>query len=222
MDDPTATTTAPPPPRGADDDDNSRAPKRKRMHSKKAAVACEACQRRKSRCEVFSVAGKACHRCQVLGTECSLQADSTDAVVPDPPVPVPVTLAATSTSGTAGSTPTNTAVDFTAMVQRIDQRTAEVERIMRHLLDTKGGGAASALGLAPPTPLSSGDTFGDREDGVGDGDDIEQTVWELLQRSIGTSLQGMTGLNLHDRTRFHDPILSGLVSESGFNDVCIR
>lgn len=206
MDDPTANdnlvesdTSGEPPPM-----------KRKRIHSKKAIAACEACQKRKSRCEVFSATTPVCHRCQVLGTECSLQlkdlavdeahdhakrTDSDAVRLPDP---------------TPGSG------DFKDIVSRIDQRTAEVERIMRRLLATSNNTVATSI------PFSSCDTFGDREDGVGDGDDMEQTVWELLQHSVGTSLQAMSGLNLHDRTRFQDPITSGLLSEPGFNDVCVQ
>jgi hypothetical protein len=54
-------------PQRASNEPTIRRPKRKR---KKSSAACLACQKRKSRCEVFSAAG--CHRCRVLGTECSL------------------------------------------------------------------------------------------------------------------------------------------------------
>jgi hypothetical protein len=40
--------------------------KRKRT---KGFIACDACQRRKSRCDLVSAG--CCHRCRVLGTDCS-------------------------------------------------------------------------------------------------------------------------------------------------------
>lgn len=196
----------------------------RRILHKKAAVACEACQKRKSRCEVFRSSRRICHRCEVLGTGCSLQSltdIATEVLAQDnstqnsdvagvsqvglPPVSV----------GDSIGAPQDNSDDVKTMMLRIDQRTSEVERIMRRLLD-------NAAGFGPPTPLSSGDMFCDREDGIGDGDDIEQTVQEMLQTSIGTSLLAVSGLNLHDRTRFLDPVTSGLLSESRFHDVYVQ
>ncbi|KAH8088233.1 hypothetical protein HD553DRAFT_192468 [Filobasidium floriforme] len=49
---------------------NTNTPTTRRKKRTKTSIACEACQTRKSRCEL--VTAKGCHRCAVLGTACSL------------------------------------------------------------------------------------------------------------------------------------------------------
>ena len=49
-------------------------PSRKRRRTR-TGIACDSCQRRKTRCEVLDGDGAGCHRCQVLGTSCSLLPD---------------------------------------------------------------------------------------------------------------------------------------------------
>jgi hypothetical protein len=51
--------------------------KRKRT---RCPVACDACKKRKSRCEVDSPAG--CHRCRILGTPCNATGEQVQVLVP--------------------------------------------------------------------------------------------------------------------------------------------
>ncbi|KAG7548948.1 hypothetical protein FFLO_03153 [Filobasidium floriforme] len=53
---------------------NTNTPTTRRKKRTKTSIACEACQTRKSRCEL--VTAKGCHRCAVLGTACSLVGSS--------------------------------------------------------------------------------------------------------------------------------------------------
>jgi hypothetical protein len=63
---------------------------------------------------------------------------------------------------------------------------------------------------------------GTREDGIGDDDDVEEGILEMLTRRLGTSLLYVTGMNLHDRTSFVDPVGAGLISETGIETVFER
>jgi len=63
---------------------------------------------------------------------------------------------------------------------------------------------------------------GIREDGVGDDDDIEDEIQDLLSRRLGTSLLYVTGMNLHDRTSFIDPVGTGFISDTGMLSVMER
>lgn len=53
-------------------------PSRKRRRTR-TGIACDSCQRRKTRCELLDGDGAGCHRCQVLGTSCSLLPDKPEA-----------------------------------------------------------------------------------------------------------------------------------------------
>lgn len=182
-------------------------PNPKRMHRKKAPFACEACQKRKSRCEVFSATSDVCHRCDLLGTECTLAAlrGSIQSAIP--------TRTVDGTDGSdAGRSSGLNADALKVLVEHIDQRTSEIVR----LLHNKSHSTSSTPPFFSPGAVSA------REDGVGDGDDIEPEVWELLHHSNGVALQVMTGLNIHDRTSFHDPVLNGVLSELEFDNVCLQ
>jgi hypothetical protein len=68
------------------------------------------------------------------------------------------------------------------------------------------------------TPISDS-SKGVRPDGIGDDDEMEPEIWDLLLGSIGSSLLVVTGLNIHDRVVFRDPIEEGVVSENGFRSI---
>jgi hypothetical protein len=55
-------------------------PSRKRRRTR-TGIACDSCQRRKTRCELLDGDGVGCHRCQVLGSSCSLLPEKVESSV---------------------------------------------------------------------------------------------------------------------------------------------
>lgn len=89
-----------------------------------------------------------------------------------------------------------------------------IENMLKRVLDE----AQLRTGHSPESSFStSGATrLGDRPDGVGDGDDIEDAVKGLLSTSIGPCLLVASGVNVHDRSSFLCPVAEGLVSAQDF------
>jgi hypothetical protein len=105
------------------------------------------------------------------------------------------------------------------MIRQVDNRTAHVEKLLGQVLSHLPSWDLRSSSLANN---GGGDTFADRADGVGDGDDVEQAVNDLLSVSVGTGLLVVSGLNIHDRNSMVDPVGTGLVSATGMKDVCVR
>lgn len=104
--------------------DDDRPTKRRRTRT---GIACDSCQRRKTRCELLNGDQSGCHRCHVLGTECSL--------VPD--------------AGGSNATPGPAPADYGRDSERwrlLDERTERIESALNRVL-AKGSGAGSADGV---------------------------------------------------------------------------
>jgi len=95
------------------------APSRKRRRTR-TGIACDSCQRRKTRCELLDGEGAGCHRCQVLGTSCSLLPAKPDA------------------SGT-----TDTPYDGDRL-RSIDEKTDRIEKALTKIL-ARGSGTGEGL-----------------------------------------------------------------------------
>jgi hypothetical protein len=175
------------------------------------AEACLFCRKRKSRCRVTSASG-ACERCREAGQRCSLQTeDDRNDHHQD-----------TATFGEGGSREMDLLgqlVESRRLLVRLDSRTKD-------LMEMLGGqGLARYVGDRRPSVTQDrlGREFsGIREDGVGDDDDIEDGIQDLLTRRLGTSLLYVTGINLHDRTSFVDPVGAGLIPDTGMKSVMER
>jgi hypothetical protein len=90
-----------------------------------------------------------------------------------------------------------------------------IERMLERVLDESSRSGSSDRESPFVSTRSATDVSveGDvRQDGMGDGEGIEPAVWELLLGSIGTSLLAVTGLNIHDRVVFRDPLEEGVVA----------
>lgn len=125
--DKTTTTTildngsAPSSPRDdAPDQDHERPSKRRRTRT---GIACDSCQRRKTRCELLNGDSVGCHRCHVLGTNCSLVAQASGSRPPTP-----------SGSGSV-------AID-SERLRVVDERTERIEQALGRML-AKGAGTAA-------------------------------------------------------------------------------
>jgi len=176
------------------------------------AEACTFCRKRKSRCRVTSSSG-ACERCLECDQRCSLRIEDVEG---DGPLLERGNAASLAGGASRGQESTDRAVDSRRLLTRIDKRTDELLAIVR-AQDSRHHAADHT------SHQSLGHEFsGTREDGLGDDDDIEEGIQEVLSRRIGTSLLYVTGINLHDRTTFVDPIGAGLISESGMQSVMER
>jgi hypothetical protein len=101
-------------------------PSRKRRRTR-TGIACDSCQRRKTRCELLDGDGAGCHRCQVLGTECSLLPEK-----PDPAV--------------QATTPING-----DRLRSIDEKTDRIEKALSKIL-AKSTGAGEGVVERPNDP----------------------------------------------------------------------
>ena len=106
-------------------------------------------------------------------------------------------------------------IDNRRILLRLDERTKDLERMIRDL--RSAGRQQMARRSAPADRLASREFYGEREDGVGDDDDLEDSVQELLSNILGTSLLYVTGMNIHDHTVFVDPVGSGLITSSSMD-----
>jgi hypothetical protein len=100
--------------------------------------------------------------------------------------------------------------DERSLLRRINQRTRDIQRLLRCLVTERHQHPLHSLSLAEQKIL---------EDGVGDGDDVEANVARLLGTTIGSSLLVVSGLNLHDRTVFIDPVAGGCISAAKMDQV---
>lgn len=177
--------------------------------------ACLVCRKRKSRCRVISASG-ACERCREFSQRCSLQhsdvpgnianSDELDISIP----------AEGSYRGPDLMTQVN---EHRRLLVRLDHRTKDLLDIVR----AQSGSQYTERRRPIHTQDGLGREFsGTREDGIGDDDDIEEGIQEMLTRRLGTSLLYVTGMNLHDRTSFVDPVGAGLISETGIESVFER
>ena len=97
-----------------------------------------------------------------------------------------------------------------------------IERMLERVLDesSRSGSSDRESPFLSTRSATDGSVESDaRQDGVGDGGEIEPEVWELLLGSIGTSLLVATGLNIHDRTAFRDPLKEGVVTVEAWQAV---
>jgi hypothetical protein len=191
--------------------------KRKRT---RCPVACDACKKRKSRCEVDSPAG--CHRCRILGTPCNATGEQVQVLVPKsntteearPKSRSRIIGSETDASGddedNMSATSSAAPKDERSLLRRINQRTRDIQRLLRCLVTERHQHPLHSLSLAEQKIL---------EDGVGDGDDVEANVARLLGTTIGSSLLVVSGLNLHDRTVFIDPVAGGCISAAKMDQV---
>jgi hypothetical protein len=104
--------------------EDGRSHKRRRTRT---GIACDSCQRRKTRCELLDGDGAGCHRCQVLGTSCSL-------------------LPATSQP----SGPADTPFDGDRL-RSIDEKTDRIEKALSKIL-ARGSGAGEGVVERPNDP----------------------------------------------------------------------
>ncbi|GFZ46644.1 hypothetical protein JCM24511_03864 [Saitozyma sp. JCM 24511] len=100
--------------------------------------------------------------------------------------------------------------DERSLLHRINKRTSDIQRLLRCLVTERHQHPLNSLSLAERRIL---------EDGVGDGDDVEAPVARLLGTTIGSSLLVVSGLNLHDRTIFIDPVAGGCISAAKMDQV---
>jgi hypothetical protein len=178
--------------------------------------ACTFCRKRKSRCRVTSTTG-ACDRCRESDLRCSLKIE--DDQEENTQLGLLEDLDPVAESSSRGREMSNYINESRRLLIRLDGKTNQLMDILRgqngsHYMDTR-------------RPTSSHEVLGrefsgTREDGVGDDDDIEDEVQDLLSRRLGTSLLYVTGMNLHDRTSFVDPVGAGLLSNTGMESVMER
>lgn len=176
------------------------------------AEACVFCRKRKTRCRVTSASG-ACERCIESAQRCSLSSkDDQEDHVRD-------SSDRAGSSGTREQSLSNHITETRLMLARLDDRTRALLEICRG----RKGSHSGENRMLQSTHDGLGREFsGIREDGVGDDDDIEEGIQDLLSRRLGTSLLYVTGINLHDRTSFVDPVGAGLISESGMKSILER
>ena len=177
--------------------------------------ACLVCRKRKSRCRVISASG-ACERCRETAQRCSLQqSDSPD----DPTHSEMLDMSYPAVGSFPGQDLMAQVDENRRLLARLDHRTKDLLDIVR-----AQSGSQYAQCRKPVQPRDGlGREFGGtREDGVGDDDDVEEGIQELLTRRLGTSLLYVTGMNLHDRTSFVDPVGAGLISKAGIETVFER
>jgi len=101
-------------------------PSRKRRRTR-TGIACDSCQRRKTRCELLDGDGAGCHRCQVLGNSCSLLPDKAESSGPN-------------------DTPING-----DRLRSIDEKTDRIEKALSKIL-ARGSGAGEGVVERPNDP----------------------------------------------------------------------
>ncbi|WWC59485.1 uncharacterized protein I303_102041 [Kwoniella dejecticola CBS 10117] len=167
----------------------------------KTGIACDACQRRKSRCELVDQQG--CHRCRVLGTTCSLTPENND---------VPFhqqTFTNQITRASPPSTPLSRA-DGT-LLERLDHRTARIESLIAQLSQSQCQAQSQshshlARGIHRNT-FRSQQSYSDQEE--------RERLPNNLHHEYnlnGTS-QILGGLQLARRQNLIDPISAGMSCE---------
>lgn len=100
--------------------DDERPNKKRRTRT---GIACDSCQRRKTRCELLNGETGGCHRCHVLGTKCSLLPEA------------------------GGSNTTPAPVDYSKEGERwrvLDERTERIESALNRVL-ARGAGASDGV-----------------------------------------------------------------------------
>jgi hypothetical protein len=101
-------------------------PSRKRRRTR-TGIACDSCQRRKTRCELLDGDGAGCHRCQVLGNPCSLLSDKAES-----------------------SGPTETPYNGDRL-RSIEEKTDRIEKALSKIL-ARGSGAGEGVVERPNDP----------------------------------------------------------------------
>jgi hypothetical protein len=177
--------------------------------------ACLVCRKRKSRCRVISASG-ACERCRETAQRCSLQhSDSPD----DLTHPDEFDLSGLAEGSSRAQDLMAQVNEHRRLLVRLDHRTKDLLDMVRA---QSGPRFAERCRAVQPLEGLGREFSGTREDGIGDDDDIEEGIQEMLTRRLGTSLLYVTGMNLHDRTSFVDPVGAGLISETGIETVYER
>lgn len=190
--------------------------------------ACDVCRKRKTKCRVTKRSG-ACDRCIETVQACSLyvrRPDGSDSQGEgDEDIEALGDGGGTGSSGgrvdrERGQTDVRgLTIDNRRILVRLDQRTKDLEIMVRHLTSINQQMSHHPL---PSDGFANRDFHGEREDGVGDDDDMEESVQELLGNLLGTSLLYVTGMNLHDHTVFLDPVGAGLMSMTSMDALIER
>lgn len=182
--------------------------------------ACDVCRKRKSKCRVTSSTG-ACERCIEIVQRCSLQVEEIDDVgdvLGESPATATASDQATRERGQTDLR--GLTIDNRRILVRLDERTKDLEKVLRHVQHLN---QQLSQRLAPGAAmLASREFYGEKEDGIGDDDDMEDSVAALGQEILGTSLLYVTGMNLHDHTSFIDPVGMGLVNSTGMQSLIER
>lgn len=146
----------------------------------RSSQACDACARRKSRCELVTAEG--CHRCVVLGTGCSLaevvegvEANSSNAIAPAEQVIDATEVGPASgvdnarrraSSGTSGAI--SNAPYTASLLEQMSGSLAHLQRLVGNLAEAQSsgtspepGGRDRSLGVAGPRIGQSAASLGD-------------------------------------------------------------
>jgi hypothetical protein len=178
--------------------------------------ACTFCRKRKSRCRITSTTG-ACERCRESDLRCSLQTE--DNREDDTQHGLREASDSMAEGSSKGHEMSNYINESRRLLIRLDAKTNHLMDILR---GQDGSQDTGTRRLSSSHEILGREFSGTREDGVGDDDDIEDEIQDLLSRRLGTSLLYVTGMNLHDRTSFIDPVGAGLISDTGMGSVMER
>jgi hypothetical protein len=201
--------------------------KRKRT---KGFIACDACQRRKSRCDL--VTAGCCHRCRVLGTDCSfilvggtypaevpLPTDSVRGISPLVPE-CPTQGEATSSSFLPSTLVPHTSIRSPGDHGRRDelsQRVSRMEALLETVLDrlSRNAGVAPPVSSEPPTSaIPSDHRPTSRPPGLGAaGDPVAPPTKALAYPCASDQIAEV--FRLRPECRFLDPVADGLATSIG-------
>lgn len=166
----------------------------RRAKRSKISNACDACQRRKSRCELVNEMG--CHRCRILRTRCSLAGQSIPAQSAEASPP-PVH------SQGAGHGDLPLALDrLTATIEGLTQRMAA------------GGESLRSIGR----PIGFERNPGSRA--PGERSSSSHPLQGHTRVSLSTAALVAKGLNLQSQSRMTDAVMVGVVSRMVLEEAC--
>jgi hypothetical protein len=204
--------------------------KRKRT---KGFIACDACQRRKSRCDLVSAG--CCHRCRVLGTDCSFilvggtypaelplptgSARDISPLVPECPSQGEATSSSFLPSSLIPDTSTRSPVDH-GRHDELSQRVNRMEALLETVLDrlSRNVGVAPPVSSEPPTSaIPSDHRLPLRMPGLGaTGDPVTSPPKALAYPCASDQIA--TVFCLRPECRFLDPVADGLVTSVGLEE----